>query len=53
MSPAGGCNPVESPCWSRFLAGPVALWRKAPHAGSGLLAGLATPWGTHAGPVCS
>ena len=24
-----------------------------PHAGAGLLAGLVTPWGTHAGAVCS
>ncbi|PKU33551.1 hypothetical protein llap_16145 [Limosa lapponica baueri] len=24
----GGCDPEESPCWSRLLAGPVTLWRE-------------------------
>ena len=28
--PEGGCDPVESLCWSRLLAGPVALWREEP-----------------------
>ncbi|XP_075367903.1 uncharacterized protein LOC142414491 [Mycteria americana] len=26
--PEGACDPVESPWWSRLLAGPVALWRE-------------------------
>ncbi|GAB0179406.1 hypothetical protein GRJ2_000405900 [Grus japonensis] len=29
-APKGGCDPVESPHWSRLLAGPVALWREEP-----------------------
>ncbi|KAK4815368.1 hypothetical protein QYF61_001356 [Mycteria americana] len=28
--PEGGCDPVESPCWSRLLAGLVDLWREEP-----------------------
>jgi len=28
--PEGSCDPVESPCWSRLLPGPVALWREEP-----------------------
>ncbi|GAB0177897.1 EH domain-containing protein 4 [Grus japonensis] len=40
-APEGGCDPVGSPCWSRLLAGPVALKRGA-HARAGLLAGLVT-----------
>ncbi|GAB0208306.1 hypothetical protein GRJ2_003296300 [Grus japonensis] len=31
--PEGGCDPVESPCWSRLLAGPVTSLRRA-HAGA-------------------
>ena len=26
--PKGGCDPMESPCWSRLLAGPVDPWRE-------------------------
>ncbi|GAB0179801.1 epimerase family protein SDR39U1 [Grus japonensis] len=26
----GGCDPMGSPHWSRFLAGPVDLWREDP-----------------------
>ncbi|GAB0175667.1 mitochondrial enolase superfamily member 1 [Grus japonensis] len=29
-APEGGCDPVGSPCWSRFLAGPVDPWREEP-----------------------
>ncbi|GAB0185264.1 epimerase family protein SDR39U1 [Grus japonensis] len=29
-TPAGGCDPVGSPRWSRLLAGPVAPWREEP-----------------------
>jgi len=29
-APEGVCNPVESPCWSRLLTGPVASWREEP-----------------------
>ncbi|GAB0179480.1 AN1-type zinc finger protein 5-like [Grus japonensis] len=29
-APKGGCDPMGSPCWSRLLAGPVALWREEP-----------------------
>ncbi|KAK4811169.1 hypothetical protein QYF61_019800 [Mycteria americana] len=29
-APKGGCDPVESPRWSRFLAGPVDPWREEP-----------------------
>jgi len=25
--PKGGSDPVESPCWSRLLAEPIAPWR--------------------------
>jgi len=28
--PEGGCDPVESPHWSRVLAGPVAQWKEEP-----------------------
>ncbi|GAB0205970.1 AN1-type zinc finger protein 5-like [Grus japonensis] len=28
--PKGGCQPVGSPHWSGFLAGPVAPWREEP-----------------------
>ena len=28
--PEGGCDPVESPCWSRLLAEPVDPWREEP-----------------------
>ncbi|GAB0206653.1 AN1-type zinc finger protein 5-like [Grus japonensis] len=27
-TPKGGCNPMESPCWSRLLAEPVTLWER-------------------------
>ncbi|GAB0177095.1 epimerase family protein SDR39U1 [Grus japonensis] len=49
-APEGGCDPMGSPCWSRLLAGPV---ERGAHARAGLLAGLVTPRGTHAGAVCS
>ncbi|KAK4822211.1 hypothetical protein QYF61_011852 [Mycteria americana] len=45
--PEGGCGeptwrvPVESPYWSRLLAGSVDPWRGA-HTGAGFLAGLVT-----------
>ncbi|GAB0184561.1 AN1-type zinc finger protein 5-like [Grus japonensis] len=26
----GGCDTMESPCWSKLLAGPVAPWREEP-----------------------
>ncbi|GAB0182915.1 AN1-type zinc finger protein 5-like [Grus japonensis] len=29
-APKGGCDPVGSPHWSRFLAGPVDPWREEP-----------------------
>ncbi|GAB0185727.1 AN1-type zinc finger protein 5-like [Grus japonensis] len=29
-TPEGGCDPMGSPCWSRLLAGLVALWREDP-----------------------
>ncbi|GAB0185254.1 stathmin-4 [Grus japonensis] len=29
-TPAGGCDPMGSPRWSRLLAGPVAPWREEP-----------------------
>jgi len=28
--PEGGCDLMGSLCWSRILAGPVALWREEP-----------------------
>ena len=34
---------MESPRWSRLLAGPVDPWREEPSL-EGLLAGLVTPW---------
>ncbi|PKU38023.1 hypothetical protein llap_11679 [Limosa lapponica baueri] len=42
-APEGGCDPVGSPHWSRLLAGPLALQRRA-HAGAGFLAGHVTLW---------
>ncbi|GAB0189095.1 EH domain-containing protein 4 [Grus japonensis] len=29
-APEGGCDPMGSLHWSRFLAGPVDLWREEP-----------------------
>jgi len=29
-APEGSCDPVESPCWSMLLAGPVDPWREKP-----------------------
>ncbi|GAB0206558.1 AN1-type zinc finger protein 5-like [Grus japonensis] len=29
-APKGGCDPMGSPCWSKFLAGPVDPWREEP-----------------------
>ncbi|GAB0181326.1 AN1-type zinc finger protein 5-like [Grus japonensis] len=29
-TPEGGCDPMGSPCWSKLLTGPVALWREEP-----------------------
>jgi len=29
-APEGGCDPVESPRWSRLLPGPVDPWREEP-----------------------
>ncbi|KAM9590910.1 uncharacterized protein ACIBXB_005942 [Morphnus guianensis] len=29
-TPEGGCDPMESPYWSRILAGPVTPWREKP-----------------------
>jgi len=29
-APEGGCDPVETPCWSRLLARVMAPWRKEP-----------------------
>jgi len=37
QAPARTCGPME----------------RGAHAGAGLLAGLVTPWGTHAGAACS
>jgi len=28
--PEGGCDPMESLCLSRLLAGPADLWREKP-----------------------
>jgi len=28
--PKGGCEPVESPHWSRLLLEPVDVWREEP-----------------------
>ncbi|GAB0187950.1 epimerase family protein SDR39U1 [Grus japonensis] len=50
-APEGGCDPVggleQAP---GRTCGPV---ERGAHARAGLLAGLVTPWGTHAGTVCS
>ena len=29
-APEGGCDPMGSPRWSKFLAGPVDPWREEP-----------------------
>jgi len=47
--PEGGCEPVLEQAPARTY-GPV---ERGAHAGAGLLAGLVTPWGTHAGAACS
>ncbi|OPJ89134.1 hypothetical protein AV530_016360 [Patagioenas fasciata monilis] len=52
-APKGGCDPMESLCWSRLLAGPVNPVERGAHAGTSFLAGLVTPWVTHAEAVCS
>ncbi|PKU46219.1 hypothetical protein llap_3443 [Limosa lapponica baueri] len=28
--PKGSCDPIESPCWSKLLAGSVDPWRQEP-----------------------
>jgi len=50
--PKGGCGPMESPRWSRLLAGPVDPWREEPTL-EGLLAGLVTLRRAHTGVFCS
>jgi len=47
--PEEGCYPMGSLCWSRLLTGPQTCRERGAHAGAGLLAGLVTPRGTHAG----
>ncbi|GAB0178226.1 AN1-type zinc finger protein 5-like [Grus japonensis] len=47
-APEGGRDPMGDPCWSKLLAGPV---ERGAQAGAGLLAGLVTPWESHAGAV--
>jgi len=46
--PGGGSDLMESPCWSRLLAGLVTLWRT--HAGA-VPEGLHPVGRTHAGEV--
>ena len=43
---------MGSPCWSRLLAGPVALWREEPMLEQSVPEGLHAMEGTHAGAVC-
>ncbi|GAB0206670.1 hypothetical protein GRJ2_003132600 [Grus japonensis] len=52
-APKGGCDPVESPHWSRPLGPHCDSMERGAHVGAGLLAGLVTLWGTHAGAVWS
>ncbi|GAB0205975.1 hypothetical protein GRJ2_003063100 [Grus japonensis] len=43
--PKGGCQPVGSPRWSGFLAGPVAPWREEPTPEQGASrAGAGSMW---------
>jgi len=51
--PEGSYDPVGSPHRSRFLPGPADPWREEPMPEKVLLAGLVTPWGTHAGAALS
>ncbi|GAB0207700.1 AN1-type zinc finger protein 5-like [Grus japonensis] len=55
-APEGGCDPMGSPRWNKFLAGPVAPWREGVYARACLLAGLVTPVGEsmleQSGPKC-
>ena len=44
-APEGGCGPMGGLCWN---CDPM---ERGAQAGAGLLAGLVTPWGTHAGAV--
>ncbi|PKU30658.1 ubx domain-containing protein 4 [Limosa lapponica baueri] len=49
-APEGGCDPVGSPCWSRFLAGPAACG--GPTLEHSVPEGLHPMEMTHTGTVC-
>jgi len=51
--PEGGCDPVGSPTLEQAPARTCGPMERGAHTGAGLLAGLVTPWGTHAGAACA
>ena len=51
--PEGSCDPVGGPVLEQAPARTCGPMERGAHAGAGLLAGLVTPWGTHAGAACS
>jgi len=51
--PEGSCDPVGSPMMKQAPARICVPVQTGAHPGVGFLAGLVTPWGTHAGVVCS
>jgi len=51
--PEGGCDPMGSPALEQAPGRTCRPVERGAHAGAGLLAGLLTLWGTHAGAACS
>jgi len=51
--PGGGCDHMGSPMLEQAPTRTCRPMKRGAHARAGLLAGLVTPWGTHAGPACS
>jgi len=49
--PEGGCDPTGSPVLEKAPARTCGPVERGAHARARLLAGLVTPWGTHAGAV--
>jgi len=49
----GGCDPMGDPALEQTPGRTCGPMERGAHTGAGLLAGLVTPWGTHAGAACS
>jgi len=51
--PEGGCDPMGNPALEQARARTCGTMERGAHARAGLLTGLVTPWGNHAGAACS